>query len=65
MQMVRCVTKSPTGSPLTLSETVEFSRGFPAIADVAEAVQAARVRTTPAEPSMSESELHSATHIPF
>ena len=74
--MVRCAAKSSTVSPVTLSETVGSRKGVPAIADVAKLVQAAdieirkqgrdpRVKKAPAEPSELESELLSATHIPF
>ena len=61
---------------VTLSETVESPHRLPPIADVANPVKAAdievsedgrdaRVKKAPTEPSELESELHSATHIPF
>ena len=76
MQMVRGAAKSSTVSPVTVSGTVESPQRLPAIADVAQPVKAAdvqisgegrdaRVKTAPAEPSKSESVLHSATFIPF
>ena len=74
--MARCAAKSSTVSPVTLSETVESPQGLLAIADLAKPVKAAdieiskegrdaRVKNASAESSELESDLHSATRIPF
>ena len=68
--------RAAKSSTVSLSQTVESRQGLPKIAGVAKPVKAvdieinkegrdARVKKTPEEPSELESELHSATHIPF